>query len=50
LEALRIQKPSEVSFFISILENDREMERFPETGVLTVLTDPWGLDQQEWIV
>ncbi len=50
LEALRIEKPSEVSFFISVLENDREMERFPETGVLTIPVDPWGLDYQEWIV
>jgi alpha-amylase/alpha-mannosidase (GH57 family) len=50
LEALGVRKPAEVTFFISVLDNDRELERFPSTGLLSVPTDPWGLDQQEWMV
>jgi alpha-amylase/alpha-mannosidase (GH57 family) len=50
LEALGVQKPEDVTFFVLVLENNRELERFPSSGFLTVPTDPWGLDQQEWIV
>ena len=50
LEALGVEKPREVTFFISVLYDGREMERFPSSGFLAVPTDPWGLDQQEWIV
>ena len=50
LEALGVEKPREVTFFISVLDNDRETERFPSSGFLAVPTDPWGLDQREWIV
>jgi hypothetical protein len=48
LDALGVLKPAEVTFFISVLDNGRELERLPSTGLLTVPADPWGLDQQEW--
>jgi alpha-amylase/alpha-mannosidase (GH57 family) len=50
MEALGVREPVEVTFFLSALESKREVERFPSSGFLKVLTDPWGLDQQEWIV
>jgi alpha-amylase/alpha-mannosidase (GH57 family) len=50
LGVLGVEKPADVTFFISVLENGRDLERFPTTGYLTVPTDPWGLDQQEWMV
>jgi alpha-amylase/alpha-mannosidase (GH57 family) len=50
LEALGVRNPAEVTFFISIKENDRELERFPFAGLIEVPTDPWGLNQHEWIV
>jgi alpha-amylase/alpha-mannosidase (GH57 family) len=52
IEALgvRVREPVEVAFFVLALENEREVERFPSTGFLKVLMDPWGLDQQEWMV
>jgi alpha-amylase/alpha-mannosidase (GH57 family) len=49
-EALGLREPVEVTFFILALEDKREVERFPSSGFLKVLTDPWSLDQQEWIV
>jgi hypothetical protein len=33
-----------------VLDNGREVERFPAYGFLSVHADPWGLDEQEWIV
>jgi alpha-amylase/alpha-mannosidase (GH57 family) len=50
LDALGLQKADDVTFSILIMENSHERERFPSTGSLTVTVDPWGLDQQEWIV
>ncbi len=50
LDVLGVKRPADVAFFISVLENDQELERFPATGLLSVPTDPWDLDQQEWIV
>lgn len=50
LEALGVRRPTEVTFFISVLDRGREVERFPSTGVVSVPTDPWNLDQQEWMV
>jgi alpha-amylase/alpha-mannosidase (GH57 family) len=50
LKALGIEEPDEVRFFVTLLDNDRELERFPSTGFLVVPVDPWGLDQQEWMV
>jgi alpha-amylase/alpha-mannosidase (GH57 family) len=50
IEALGLREPVEVTFFILALEDKREVERFPSSGFLKVLTDPWGLDQREWIV
>jgi hypothetical protein len=50
LDALGLHKAANVTFSILIMENSHEMERFPSTGSLTVTVDPWGLDQQEWMV
>lgn len=50
LEALGVRQPTDVKFHISILESDRELERFPSEGLIAVPADPWDLDQQEWIV
>ncbi len=50
LKALGIGEPDEVRFFVTLFEKGRELERFPSTGFLVVPVDPWGLNQQEWIV
>jgi alpha-amylase/alpha-mannosidase (GH57 family) len=50
LEVLGVSKPEETRIVISILHEGREVERFPVAGYLTVSVDPWGLDQQEWMV
>jgi len=50
LEALGVRQAAEVKFCVLILERDRELERFPSTGFISVPIDPWGLDQQEWMV
>jgi alpha-amylase/alpha-mannosidase (GH57 family) len=50
LNALGVQKATDVTFSILVVDNGHEMERFPSTGLLTLPVDPWGLDQQEWIV
>ncbi len=50
LDALGISEPDEVRFFITLREGERELERFPATGFLVVPLDPWGLDQEEWLV
>jgi len=50
LKALGVSKPDEVRFFISLSEKNHELERFPTSGFLAVAVDPWGLDQQEWMV
>ncbi len=50
LAALGIHKPQETQLFISVLEAGRELERFPSIGFLSVIVDPWHLDNQEWMV
>jgi alpha-amylase/alpha-mannosidase (GH57 family) len=50
LKALGAQETAEVRFFVALHENERELERFPATGFLTVPVAPCELDQQEWIV
>jgi hypothetical protein len=50
LESLGVQHPEDVSFFILMLENGREMDRFPTAGFLTIHTDPWNLDELDWVV
>jgi hypothetical protein len=50
LDVLEVREPVEVTFFVTVLDNGREVERLPSTGLLSVHTDPWSLDQQEWIV
>ncbi|MBP1594666.1 MAG: glycoside hydrolase, family 57 [Acidobacteria bacterium] len=50
LEALGVGAPDEVRFFITLLDKERELERFPSTGFLVVPVDPWSLDHEEWIV
>jgi len=50
LEALGVRQAAGVKFCVLILERDRELERFPSAGLISVPTDPWGLDQQEWMV
>ncbi len=50
LAALGIGEPDEVRFFVTLMEEDREVERFPSTGFIVVPVDPAGLDQEEWLV
>jgi alpha-amylase/alpha-mannosidase (GH57 family) len=50
LDALGVSEPDEVRFFVTLKEEERELERFPSTGFLVVPVDPWGLDQEEWLV
>lgn len=50
LKALNLEEPDEVRFFVTLVEGERELERFPSTGFLLVPVDPIGLDPQEWIV
>ncbi len=50
LEVLGVRKPAEVAFYISVLDRGREVERFPSAGLVSVPTDPWNLDQLEWMV
>jgi alpha-amylase/alpha-mannosidase (GH57 family) len=50
LNALGILKPEELRLFVSIVEQGRELERFPPSGFLGVPVDPWGLDHEEWMV
>lgn len=50
LEALGVREAADVAFFIRVLENGQEIERFPSTGFLSVHADPWSLDQQDWLV
>jgi alpha-amylase/alpha-mannosidase (GH57 family) len=50
LEDLGVFKPEEVRFAISACEKERELERFPPHSFLSVTIDPWGIDQQEWMV
>jgi hypothetical protein len=49
-KALALRELDEVRLFVTILEKDRELERFPSTGFLVIPVDPLGLDQQEWLV
>jgi alpha-amylase/alpha-mannosidase (GH57 family) len=50
LDALNIRKPEEVRFYLSILENEQEVERFPPFGFFEIPVDPWSLDAEEWMV
>jgi alpha-amylase/alpha-mannosidase (GH57 family) len=50
LEILGVRKPEEIRFFIGIMHEDRDVERFPAAGYIAVPVDPWGLDQREWMV
>ncbi|MBM3789703.1 MAG: glycoside hydrolase [Acidobacteria bacterium] len=50
LQALGIQDPGEVRFFVSIIQGGREVERFPTNGFFTVPVLPSTLDMEEWIV
>jgi hypothetical protein len=50
LEALGVEGPAEVRFYVTLLDKDKELERFPSTGFLVVPVAPFGLDEQEWMV
>jgi alpha-amylase/alpha-mannosidase (GH57 family) len=50
LKILGVRQPENVSLFILALDGGRETERFPTTGFLTIHTDPWSLDKQDWVV
>lgn len=50
LKALGVEEPDEVRFFVTLLDKDRELERFPSTGFLVVPVAPFSLDEQEWMV
>ncbi len=50
LEALGVQKPAHVRFFVAAFDRGIELERFPRSDFITVAVDPWGLDHREWIV
>lgn len=50
LKALGVDGPDEVRFFAAIMEDGRELERFPSTGFLVVPVAPSGLNEQEWMV
>jgi len=50
LGILGVDKADEVRFFVSLSDKAHELERFPASGFVAVAVDPWGLDQQEWMV
>jgi alpha-amylase/alpha-mannosidase (GH57 family) len=50
LDVLGVWQPEDVSLCIQALDSGREIERFPTTGFLTIHTNPWTLDQQDWVV
>jgi hypothetical protein len=50
LDAIGVRQPEDVNLFILALDSGREIERFPTTGLLTIHTNPWTLDQQDWVV
>jgi len=50
LETLNIRNPAEVRFYLRILENNQEHERFPPYGFFEIPIDPWSLDVDEWMV
>ena len=50
LDLLEVRNPGEVSFFVTVVEDNRELERFPSRGLLIVPVDPSGLDHQHWMV
>jgi alpha-amylase/alpha-mannosidase (GH57 family) len=50
LDALNISKPEEARFYLRVLENEQELERFPAFGFFEILIDPWSLDHEEWMV
>ncbi len=50
LEALGVEKPDMVRFFVSALDRNVELERFPPNDYISVSVDPWGLDHREWMV
>ena len=50
LKVLGLEGPDEIRFFITLVEEEREVERFPSNGYLLVPVDPLGLDPQDWMV
>ncbi len=50
LEVLGILQAQETRFFVVLLDQERELERFPAIGFLSVPVDPWQLDDHEWFV
>lgn len=50
LEILGVHGSEDVSFFILMLENRKEMDRFPTTDFLTIHTNPQRLDELDWVV
>jgi alpha-amylase/alpha-mannosidase (GH57 family) len=50
LADLGLAPPGEARFYVSYFRADRELERFPPSEFLTVLVDPAGIDQAEWLV
>jgi alpha-amylase/alpha-mannosidase (GH57 family) len=50
LDALNLRKAEEARFYLSILENEQEIERFPRFGFFEIPVDPWNLDTEEWII
>jgi alpha-amylase/alpha-mannosidase (GH57 family) len=50
LKLLGIEKAASAEFWISVLQQGRELERLPQAGFLLVAVDPWALNQEEWIV
>jgi alpha-amylase/alpha-mannosidase (GH57 family) len=50
LGILGVQKPDDVQLFILISDSGREIDRFPTSGFLTIHTDPWNLDELDWVV
>lgn len=50
LEDLGIYNPEEVRFAITAYEEDKELERFPAHSYFAFTVDPWGINQQEWMV
>jgi alpha-amylase/alpha-mannosidase (GH57 family) len=50
LDTLNISKPEEARFYLSVLENEQELERFPTFGFFEIPIDPWSLDHEEWMI
>jgi len=50
LDALNISAPEEVRFYLSVIEDGQDIERFPPYGFFEIPVDPWSLDAEEWMV